>query len=173
MQIHPIRSEKDHEEALARIEALMDDKLTRAEEDELDVLVTLVDVYESKHFPISTPDPVAIIEFYLDQNGLTRRDMEPLIGSRARISEVMTGKRSLTIPMIQRLRDCLGISADLLIARPHKSRQINRPKSSRDKKELSLQRDRRNTYGENAKASRKSIPKAKQRSHQATTRRSL
>ena len=115
MRVFPIRSEQDHDKALARIETLMDRELTPTEEDELDVLVTLVDAYETKHCPIEAPTPTAVIEFFLDQNGLTKKDLTPLIGSRARVSEVMSGKRSLTIAMIRRLRDELGISADLLL----------------------------------------------------------
>jgi HTH-type transcriptional regulator / antitoxin HigA len=85
------------------------------EGDELDVLATLVDAYEAKHFPVDAPDPVTAIQFRMEQQGLKRRDLEPLIGSRARVSEVLTGKRNLTLEMIRRVRCGLGISADLLI----------------------------------------------------------
>jgi HTH-type transcriptional regulator / antitoxin HigA len=144
MQIYPIRNERDHDAALARISTLMSADLNAAESAELDAWVTLVDAYEAKHFPMETPEPVAVIEFYLDQNGLTRKDLEPMIGSRARVSEIMTGKRSLTIPMIQRLRQQFGLSADVLIAPAHKARK-RREKSPQEKKGLSLQRGRRNT----------------------------
>jgi HTH-type transcriptional regulator / antitoxin HigA len=135
MRVFPIHNEQDHDKALARIETLMDRNLTPAEGDELDVLVTLVDAYETEHFPIEAPTPIAVIEFFLDQNGLTRKDLEPLIGSRARVSEVMNGKRSLTLAMIRRLRDEFGISADLLLEpmpnrRPHRSGQAKAPASS-------------------------------------------
>jgi HTH-type transcriptional regulator/antitoxin HigA len=173
MQIRPIQNESDHDAALARIAALMSAaELGSAQGAELDALVTLVDAYEDKHHPMDAPTPIAVIEFYLDQNGLTRKDLEPLIGSRARVFEIMTGKRPLTIPMIQRLRDQFGISADVLIAmaQPHKSRTSSRKKSPQDKKALSLQRDRRNTYGENAKSSRKNIPRSKQLSQRAMRR---
>ena len=115
MSIHPIRNEKDHDAALARIARLMSRRLNAVEGAELDALVTLVDAYEAKHFPMDLPDPISVIEFYLDQNGLRRKDLEPMIGSRARVSEVMSGKRSLTLAMIRRLQAGLGISADLLI----------------------------------------------------------
>jgi HTH-type transcriptional regulator / antitoxin HigA len=118
MPIHPIRNEKDHEAALARIARLMSKRLNAVEGAELDALVTLVDAYEAKHFPMDLPDPISVIEFYLDQNGLKRKDLEPMIGSRARVSEVMSGKRSLTLAMIRRLQGGLGISADLLIQAP-------------------------------------------------------
>ena len=115
MQIRPIRTEKDHDEALARIDELMSAKLGTAEGDELDVLVTLVDAYEEKHFPMDAPDPVTAIQFRMEQQGLTRKDLEPMIGSRARVSEVLSGKRGLTLAMIRRVRTGLGISADLLV----------------------------------------------------------
>lgn len=115
MQIRPIRTEQDHDEALARIDQLMSARLGTPEGDELDVLLTLVDAYESKHFPMDAPDPVTAIQFRMEQQGLTRKDLEPMIGSRARVSEVLTGKRRLTLPMIRRVRDGLGISADLLV----------------------------------------------------------
>lgn len=86
------------------------------EGDELDVLATLVDAYEAKHFVMDAPSPIAAIEFRMDQQGLTRKDLESYLGSRARVSEIMTGRRNLTLPMIQRLRDGLGIPADVLIA---------------------------------------------------------
>src|ERR1019366_964337 len=86
-----------------------------AEGDELDVLATLVDAYEAKNHAIDAPDPVTAIEFRMEQQGLTRKDLEPMIGSRARVSEIMTGKRGLTLAMVRRVRSGLGISADLLV----------------------------------------------------------
>jgi len=116
MGIYPIRNKADHGRALARIETLMDAaSLTAAEGDELDALVTLVEAYEQKHFPIGNADPIAMIEFGMDQQGLTRKDLEPMIGSRARVSEVLGGKRNLTLAMIRRLSVGLRIPADLLI----------------------------------------------------------
>lgn len=115
MQIRPIRTEHDHDEAPTRIDALMDAKAGSPEGDELDVLVTLVCAYEAKRFPMDAPDPVTAIRFRMEQQGLTRKDLEPMIGSGARVSEMMTGKRKLTLPMIRRVRDGLGISADLLV----------------------------------------------------------
>jgi HTH-type transcriptional regulator / antitoxin HigA len=78
-------------------------------------LVTLVDAYEAKHHPMDAPDPVTAILFRMEQQGLTRKDLEPMIGSRARVSEVMTRKRSLTLAMVRRVRSGLGISADYLV----------------------------------------------------------
>jgi HTH-type transcriptional regulator/antitoxin HigA len=115
IQIRPIRSEQDHDAALARIDALMGAKPGSAAGDELDMLVTLVDAYEAKHFPMDAPDPVTAIQFRMEQQGLTRKDLEPMIGSRARVSEVMTRKRGLTLAMVRRVRSGLGISADYLV----------------------------------------------------------
>jgi HTH-type transcriptional regulator / antitoxin HigA len=115
IQVRPVRTEQDHDAAVERIAALMSAKPGTPEGDELDVLATLVDAWEAKNHPIDAPDPVAAIEFRMEQQGLTRGDLEPMIGSRARVSEVLTGKRKLTIEMIRRVRSALGISADLLI----------------------------------------------------------
>jgi HTH-type transcriptional regulator/antitoxin HigA len=95
------------------------------EGDELDVLATLVDAYEAKHQAIDAPDPIMAIQFRMEQQGLTRKDLEPLIGSRARVSEVLTGKRSLTLDMVRRVRSGLGISADVLIAGPRKPQRFS------------------------------------------------
>lgn len=115
MQIHPIRTESDHDSAVARIAELIGAKPDTAEGEELDVLATLVDAYEAKHHAIDAPDPIAAIQFRMEQQGLTRKNLEPLIGSRARVSEVMTRRRTLTLAMIRRVRKELGISADVLI----------------------------------------------------------
>ncbi len=115
MQIRPIRTEQDHRAAVARIEELMSAGAGTPEGDELDVLATLVDAYEAKHYAMDAPTPVAAIQFRMEQQHLSRKDLEPLIGSRARVSEVLTGRRPLTLNMIRRVRSGLGISADLLI----------------------------------------------------------
>jgi HTH-type transcriptional regulator/antitoxin HigA len=116
MQIHPIRNKEDHRKAIARIETLMSAAPNTPEGDELDVLATLVDAYEANHHVIDAPSPVAAILFRMEQDQLSRKDLEPLIGSRARVSEILTGKRPLTLDMVRRVRGGLGISADLLIA---------------------------------------------------------
>ncbi len=116
MQVHPIRTEEDHRRAVARIETLMSASPNTPEGDELDVLATLVDAYEVKHHVIDAPSPVAAIRFRMEQRQLSRKDLEPMIGSRARVSEILTGKRALTLDMVRRVRGGLGISADLLIA---------------------------------------------------------
>ena len=121
MQIRPIRSERDHERAVARISELMSAQADTPEGDELDVLATLVDAYEAKHHAIDAPDPITAIQFRMEQQGLARRDLESMIGTRARVSEVLTGKRSLTLDMVRRVKSGLGISADLLIGAPAKA----------------------------------------------------
>ena len=83
--------------------------------DRLDVLATLIDVYETKHFPMDPPDPIEAIQFRMEQQGITRKDLEPMIGTRARVTEVLNRKRNPSIGMIRRLHDRLGISADVLI----------------------------------------------------------
>jgi HTH-type transcriptional regulator/antitoxin HigA len=115
MRIQPVRTEADHDAAVARITQLMGATAGSEASDELEVLVTLVDAYEAKHFPIAAPGPVAVINFQMEQRGLSRKDLEPMIGSRARVSEILTGKRALTLPMIRRLHHGLSIPVDLLV----------------------------------------------------------
>lgn len=113
--LKPIRSEADYEAALAEVERLWGAKTGTPEGDRLDVLATLMDVYEAKHHPMDPPDPVEAIRFRMEQQGLTRKDLEPMIGPRNRVADVLNRKRSLSIEMIRQLHDRLGISADVLI----------------------------------------------------------
>ena len=122
-ELKPIRTQADHEAAMAEIERLWGAKIGTPEGDRLDVLATLVDAYEAKHYPMDPPDPIEAIRFRMEQQGLTRKELESMIGMRGRVSEVLNGKRSLTIEMIRRLHDGLGISADILI-RPSRSEDI-------------------------------------------------
>ena len=115
MSIQPIHTDADHAAALARIDALWGARDATAAADELEILVTLVADYEARHHPILSPDPLDAIRFRMDQLGLTRKDLEPMVGSRARVSEVLAGKRPLTLAMIRRLRKGLGLPADVLI----------------------------------------------------------
>jgi HTH-type transcriptional regulator/antitoxin HigA len=115
MKIKPIRNDRDHRRMLKEIDALMDAKPNTPEGDLLDVLTTLVEAWEEKHHAIEPPDPVEAIRFAMEQRGLTRHDLEPLIGSRARVAEILNHKRTLTLPMIRRLHKNLGIPADVLI----------------------------------------------------------
>ena len=118
VKIRPIRTEKDYEGALARIDALMDAERGSPEFDELDVLVDLVELYESKHEPMGYPSPLSAIEFRMEQGNLKPRDLIPFIGSRAKVSEVLSGKRTITMPMARALHQHLGIPADVLLREP-------------------------------------------------------
>jgi HTH-type transcriptional regulator / antitoxin HigA len=116
MEIKPIKNERDYRKTLKQIDDLMNARANSAEGDRLDVLVTLVEVWEEKHWPIDLPDPIEAILFAMEQRGLSRRDLEPFIGSRARVAEVLNHKRPLTLTMIRRLHQGLGIPAEVLIA---------------------------------------------------------
>lgn len=115
MNIRPIKNKSDYQWALAEIERLFDASPGSSDGDRLDVLTTLVEAYEDEHYPIPLPDPVEAITYWMESRGLTRRDLEPYIGTRARVSEVLNRKRPLTLNMIRRLNAGLGIPADVLI----------------------------------------------------------
>jgi HTH-type transcriptional regulator/antitoxin HigA len=114
-EVKPIRSKADYEAALKEVERLWGAKAGTRRGDRLDVLATLIDAYEAEHYPIDPPDPIEAIKFRMEQQGLTRRDLEDIIGTRTRIAEVLNRKRGLSIGMIRRLHRRLGISADVLI----------------------------------------------------------
>lgn len=115
MEIKPIKNERDYRRVLKEIDALMDAKAKTPAGDRLDVLATLAQAWEEKHYPIDAPDPVEAIQFAMQQRGLSRRDLEAYIGSRARVAEILNHKRSLTLPMIRKLHSGLGIPAEVLI----------------------------------------------------------
>ncbi len=117
-KIKPIRTEADYEAALARIDALMDAEPDTPEGQELDLLTDLVELYEAKHVQMGYPSPVAAIEFRMEQAGLTPRDLVPFIGGRAKVSEVLSGRRRLTLPMARALHEHLGIPAEVLLQEP-------------------------------------------------------
>ena len=114
-ELKPIRTKADYERALAEVERLWGAKSGTPEGDRLDILATLIAAYETEHYPMDPPDPVEAIKFRMAQQGLSRKDLEPLIGTRTRVAEVLNRKRSLSIGMIRRLHDQLGISAEVLI----------------------------------------------------------
>jgi HTH-type transcriptional regulator/antitoxin HigA len=116
--IRAIRTEMDYEAALARIDELMDAKAGTREGDELDVLADLVGLYEARHVPMGYPGPLAAIRFRMEQGGLSPRDLVPFMGSRAKVSEVLSGKRPLTLQMVRALHANLGIPADALLQQP-------------------------------------------------------
>lgn len=119
-ELKPIRSKSDYEDSLAEVERLWGAKSGTPEGDRLDVLATLIDAFETEHYPMDPPDPIEAIKFRMEQQGLSRKDLEPLIGTRTRVAEVLNRKRGLSINMIRRLHSELGISADVLI-RPSRS----------------------------------------------------
>ena len=135
MDIRPIRTKADYRAALKGVERLWDAKPGTAAGDRVEVLVTLIEAYEARHFPIPAPDPIAAIEFMIEQKGLSRRDLEPAtclreagaslrrrqVGSRGRVSEVLTRKRPLTLPMVRRLSAFLDIPVAVL-AQPYETR---------------------------------------------------
>ncbi len=115
MKIKPIRTENDYNEALQIISLLMNANLNSQEGDKLEVMVTLVEAYEEKHYPVLPPDPIEAIIHQLESRKLTRKDLEPYIGSRARVSEILNRKRPLTLNMIRKLQDGLGLPAEILV----------------------------------------------------------
>ncbi len=122
MDIRPIRSKTDHRLALREIERLLAAKRGGREGDRLEVLTILVDRYEAEHEPIAPPDPIDALVYHMESRGLTRKDLEPMLGSRARVAEVLNRRRPLTIEMIRRLHDACGIPAEVLI-RPYPVRR--------------------------------------------------
>ena len=120
--IRSIQSERDHEAALARISELMDAEPDGPECDELNVLVHLVELYECKQWPMGLPTSIAAIEFRMEQADLRPADLVPFIGSRGEVSEILSGKRSITMAMARALHEHLGIPADVLLQRPDDDR---------------------------------------------------
>ncbi len=119
MEIKPIKNETDYQAALDEIESLFDAAPDTPEGDRLEVLTTLVEAYEERHYSIPMPDPIEAIAYHMESRGLTRRDLEPFIGSRARVSEILNRKRPLTMEMIRNLHKGLGIPAEILIQPYH------------------------------------------------------
>lgn len=116
MNLKPIRNKTHYNRALERINELWGAKRNTEKGDELDVLILLVEKYEEEHYPMPPSDPVEAIKFLMEQKGLTRKDLEPYLGTRARVSEVLNKKRNLTLPMIKKLHEGLNIPYDCLIA---------------------------------------------------------
>jgi HTH-type transcriptional regulator/antitoxin HigA len=140
--IKPIKTEEDYKAALAEVATLMDAELDTPEGDRLDVLSTLIEAYEARHWPIDPPDPIDAIKARMAQHGLRPRDLEPLLGGRGRVSEVLNRKRPLTLAMIRRLHRELGIPAAVLvkeppIAMPSRSRKKHSPSRPRRNRKLS------------------------------------
>src|SRR6266704_3541467 len=121
-EVRPIRTKRDYEAALREVERLWGAKAGTRDGDRLDVLATLVDAYENEHYPMDPPDPIEAIKFRMEQQGLTRRDLEGILGTRTRVAEVLNRRRGLSINMIRRLHERLRISAEVLI-RPIKTKK--------------------------------------------------
>jgi HTH-type transcriptional regulator / antitoxin HigA len=118
MEIKPIHTEADYQAVLKEIEKLWESQPGTPKGDRLEVLVTLVEAYEAKHFPIPEPnDPVAVLEYYIESRGLSRSDLIPYLGSKERVSEVLNRKRGFSLEMIRRLHAGLGIPADLMMGK--------------------------------------------------------
>jgi HTH-type transcriptional regulator / antitoxin HigA len=137
--IKPIRSETDYEAALAEVEGLWGARSGTPKGDRLDVLATLIDAYESEHHPMDPPDPIEAIKFRMEQQGLSRKDLEGILGSRTRIAEVFNRRRGLSINMIRRLHEKLGISAEVLI-RPSRAEAADMLGLSSQAREVSRRR---------------------------------
>ena len=114
-ELKPIKTKADYKAALAEIERLWGSRGGTPEGDRLEILATLIDAYEDEHFPMDPPDPIDAIKFRMEQQNLTRNDLAEILGSRARVTEVLNRRRALSINMIRRLHDKLGISVEVLI----------------------------------------------------------
>lgn len=115
VEVNPIRTESEYEAALAEVESLIASRAGTPEGDRLDVLVALVQAWEAEHHPIDAPDPIALLQFVMEQRGLDRADLQPMLGGRGRVSEVMARKRPLSLSMIRKLQSGLGLPADALV----------------------------------------------------------
>jgi HTH-type transcriptional regulator/antitoxin HigA len=115
VEISPIKTQRDYRRILKEIEGLMNAKRNTPEGDRLDVLVTLIEAWEARHYPLDLPDAVEAIKHHMDQKGIAPRDLIPFIGSRNRVYEVLSRKRPLTLAMVRRLHEGLGIPAESLI----------------------------------------------------------
>jgi HTH-type transcriptional regulator/antitoxin HigA len=130
MNVKPIKDESDYDGALGEIAGLMDAQPNTSEGDRLDVLVTLVEAYEEKHWRVNPPDPIEAIKTRMQQRGLSRRDLERVLGSKSRVSEVLNRRRPLTMEMIRRLHSTLGIPAESLIQPTARKRRQRRSRAS-------------------------------------------
>ena len=134
MEIKPIRSEEDYKNTLKEIENLWDSPVGSPEGDRMEVLVTLVEAYETEHYPIPViDDPVGVLEYYMESKGLSRSDLIPYIGHKERVSDIFRHKRQLSIEMIRRLHEGLHIPAELLIGKSRKGKYADNRMSARQK----------------------------------------
>ena len=131
MEIKPIRTKTDYRDALKQIESLMTAKANSPEGDRLDVLATLVEAYERTHFPMDLPDAVDAIKFRMEQSGLTVKDLEPVIGRKNRVYEILARRRTLTLRMIEGLHTKFGIPAESLLRQSTNKKSSSSTKRSR------------------------------------------
>ena len=117
MELKPIRTKREYEASLKQAETWWDAPAGSRDAEQLDVLVLLIEDYETRNFPIDPPDPVEFLQFIMEQRGLARKDLEPFIGSRARVAEVLNRVRPLSLEMIRSLSEGLGLPADVLVRR--------------------------------------------------------
>lgn len=122
MELKPIHTKKDYQAALAEIERLWDAPAKSSDADKLDILTLLVERYERVHYPIADPDPIEFIHHVMDSRGLTRKDMEPYIGARGRVADILNRTRPLTLEMIRRLAVNLKLPAEVLV-KPYQLRR--------------------------------------------------
>lgn len=115
MSIKPIKTEKDYQQALKRLERIFDAKKGTAEGDELEILSMLIEKYEELNYPIDAPDPIEAIKFRMEQMNFNNKDLEKIIGSKSRVSEILNKKRKLTLDMIRKLNEALNIPTDVLV----------------------------------------------------------
>ena len=130
MDIKPIKTEAEYDAALAEIERLWDSKEGSSEADRLDVLVTLVEAYEAKHWPVDPPDPIEAIKFRMEQQGLEPKDLVPILGQRSRVYEVLNRRRALSMAMAYRLHTELNIPAEALL----KQINLRKPRKTRHRR---------------------------------------
>lgn len=126
-----IQTPEEHEKALRHVEALMDAERGSAQEQELDLWALLIESYEQERFPIEDPDPIEAIRFRMDQLGLKRKDLESYIGTKSKVSEVLNGKRSLSLTMIRALHNRLGIPAEVLVQEPVRAKRRHTRRTGR------------------------------------------
>jgi HTH-type transcriptional regulator/antitoxin HigA len=115
MNIAPIRNSKDYQKALDRLEIIFDAKKGTSKGDELEILSILIDNYENEHFPIEMPDPIEAIKFRMEQMGMKQKDLAEVVGFKSRVSEILSGKRKLTLSMIRKLNSTLRIPTEVLV----------------------------------------------------------
>jgi HTH-type transcriptional regulator/antitoxin HigA len=129
-ELKPIRCEADYDQALREVDRLWGAKNGTPNGDRLDILITLIEAYEDVHYPMGLPDPIEAIKLRMEDQGLTRKDLEPLIGSRTRVAEVLNRKRNLSIAMIRRLHAALGIPAEILLQPTRAERGVRAAKAA-------------------------------------------